>query len=390
LKKLIVTIFALLFLIINLSAQWEQVTTIPFGGNNYSLAVNGNDIYHGTLFGLFHSSDNGSYWSTIDFGGVDSCVKTIIIDGNYIYLGTPAEGVFVSTDAGLAWEARNNGLTNLAIHCFTIMGSSIFVATEGGVFVSDNQGILWTGINNGITNASIRALTNLDGVLFAGSDGGGVYVSTNNGQNWAVKNNGLVSWYISHLFTYGSKVFLGTDYDLYESSNNGNTWQTAGLGTYAKVLSSTSLNSGLYVGTDGQGVYYSTNGGGTWTEWNDGFQNKNVYSLAICSEEIFAGVCCGYGLWKREQLSVGIAENSTPGNFVVFPNPANDFILLNSDVLLLGSAFSITDFIGKTITHGKLMKEITLVDIQHLSPGFYFLKVTNDNLTEQIRQIIKL
>jgi hypothetical protein len=89
-------------------------------------------------------------------------------------------------------------------------------------------------------------------------------------------------------------------------------------------------------------------------------------------------------------LSVGIAEKSTPGNLVVFPNPANDFISVSSDISLLGSAYSITDYAGKTITLGKLMKEVTPVDIQHLSPGFYFLKVTNDNIRNQTCKIIKL
>jgi len=385
-KRLIVTTFALLFLVINLSAQWEQVTSVPFGGNNYSLAVSGNNIYHGTHFGLFYSSDNGTTWSTINFGGVDSCVKVVGLDANYIYLGTPAEGVFVSTDAGLTWEVRNNGLTNLSVHYFTIMGSSVFVATESGVFVSDNQGIQWTATNNGITNTNIRALTNLNGVLFAGSDGGGVYVSTNNGQNWAVKNNGLGSWYIAHLFVFDFKVFVGTDNGLYFSSDNGNNWQNAGLNTYSKVLSSTSTNNSIYVGTDGQGVYYSANGEETWTEWNDGFQNKNVYSLAICGEEVFAGVCCGFGLWKREQLSVGIAEKSTPGNLVVFPNPSNGIITITNAI---GSKIRVLNTIGITVTYFDNLQENT-INLSQLSDGIYFVNIENPGNVIINRKVVKL
>jgi photosystem II stability/assembly factor-like uncharacterized protein len=164
-KRPVYIIIFLTCLTIDLSAQWKRVTTVPFGGNDYSLAVSGNNIYHGTFFGLFYSSDSGCTWSTINFGAVDSCVKTIIIDGNYIYVGTPAEGVFVSGDSGLTWEARNNGLTNLAIHCFTFAGSSLFAATDGGVFESDDKGISWASVNTGITNLEIRTITNLGGVL---------------------------------------------------------------------------------------------------------------------------------------------------------------------------------------------------------------------------------
>ena len=313
-------------LTIDLSAQWERVTTVPFGGNDYSLAVSGNTIYHGTFFGLFRSLDSGSTWSTINFGAVDSCVKTIIIVGNFIYLGTPAEGVFVSGDAGLTWEARNNGLTNLAIHCFTFAGSSLFAATDGGVFVSDDEGTSWASVNTGITNPEIRTITNLGGVFFAGSYGSGVYCSNNNGQTWIVKNNGLGSWYITHLFTYGTIIFAGTNGGMYKSTDNGNTWENANLGVSQEVLCSISDNGFLYIGTNGSGVYYSSDNGDTWTGWNDGFQNQNVYCLGVCGDEIFSGLCCGFGLWKREQLSVGIYKKNHSDNLLIFPTPAIDML----------------------------------------------------------------
>ena len=99
--------------------------------------------------------------------------------------------------------------------------------------------------------------------------------------------------------------------------------------------------------------------------------------------------------WQQGKylIPVSVPETAQIANetiFSIYPNPANDFISVNSDISLLGSAYSITDYAGKTITQGKLMNEVTPVDIQHLSPGCYFLKVTNDNLAEQTRKIIKL
>jgi len=74
----------------------------------------------------------------------------------------------------------------------------------------------------------------------------------------------------------------------------------------------------------------------------------------------------------------------------ICPNPATDAISIKADVSLLGSAFVIKDLSGKFVVQGQFLNENTDVVIQNLSPGFYFLKVINDNLRNQTYKIIKL
>jgi hypothetical protein len=89
--------------------------------------------------------------------------------------------------------------------------------------------------------------------------------------------------------------------------------------------------------------------------------------------------------------SVGMDEQIEKVSLVsICPNPATDAISIKADVSLLGSAFVIKDLSGKFVVQGQFLNENTDVVIQNLSPGFYFLKVINDNLRNQTYKIIKL
>jgi hypothetical protein len=74
----------------------------------------------------------------------------------------------------------------------------------------------------------------------------------------------------------------------------------------------------------------------------------------------------------------------------IYPNPARDVFSIMSDVSLSGSVFAIKDCTGKTIIHGKLLNEVTQLDIHSIVPGLYFLHIQNDKLKGQTCKIIKL
>jgi hypothetical protein len=89
--------------------------------------------------------------------------------------------------------------------------------------------------------------------------------------------------------------------------------------------------------------------------------------------------------------TVGMADEIEKAILVsIYPNPATGIITIKSDVSLLGSGFLIKNLSGKLVIQGQLLNENTSVELQHLPPGFYFLKVINDNFTNQTCKIIKL
>jgi hypothetical protein len=68
----------------------------------------------------------------------------------------------------------------------------------------------------------------------------------------------------------------------------------------------------------------------------------------------------------------GLAENTI--NFSVYPNPANDYINIESDGKV---NISIIDAMGKTYLEKILISEKEQIEISHLNAGVYFIKVDN-------------
>src|SRR5690606_13286409 len=74
---------------------------------------------------------------------------------NKIYVGTFGKGVYETSDNGLNWTARNNGLNNngaLEISSIAVRGDSLYAATVGeGVFVLNLLNpTAWQNFRNGL------------------------------------------------------------------------------------------------------------------------------------------------------------------------------------------------------------------------------------------------
>lgn len=69
----------------------------------------------------------------------------------------------------------------------------------------------------------------------------------------------------------------------------------------------------------------------------------------------------------------------------VYPNPAQNNIILKTDVNLLGEHFTIADKTGRVVRYGKLSDENTTIELDDLSGGFYILSVGGN-----MRQVFKI
>ena len=59
----------------------------------------------------------------------------------------------------------------------------------------------------------------------------------------------------------------------------------------------------------------------------------------------------------------------------IYPNPTNDFLILNAANQFIGSEYNITDLTGRAITTGKINNTTTRIDVRHLSLGIYIIQV---------------
>lgn len=205
------------------------------------LAAKGNYIFAGSASshgGVWFSIDNGTSWTQGSFNGA---VFSLAVNENYIFLGTLIAGVYLSTNNGQNWSQTS--LDNRDVFSLAANGNDLFAGTQYGVYKSPNNGTTWnqTSLNSG----SVYSLAVNGNYVFAGTDAG-VYISANNGTTWnlsILKNSGPVY----SLAVNGNNIFAGTSV----SNNNGANWtqRNEGLENYL-VYALCILNNYIFAGAN--------------------------------------------------------------------------------------------------------------------------------------------
>ena len=81
-------------------------------------------------------------------------------------------------------------------------------------------------------------------------------------------------------------------------------------------------------------------------------------------------------LWEYDvQVGVETIDNNYP--ITVYPNPATDFVTINTDESLKGSTCFITDQLGRTILTSELIEESSKIDISDFPVGLYIVTLGN-------------
>lgn len=277
----------------NLGLQNEYMRTI---------VVDGDYIYAGAPLGKFcMSSDNGVTWTITNIGlpfGVD--IQCMTVNNGTIYGGTMGGGVCRSTDNGNTWQQFNNVLSNKMINKLTINGNKIFAATENGVYLSMDNGNSWAAVNDGISNIAITSITENSQRIIVGSAGTGIFSSVDKGDNWSTVNYTSTGKAINvvTLTANGNDLFAGTIDGVFVSHDNGITWFKPDLNLQYSgnviIFSFAIIGKTIFAGTT-IGIYISTDNGNIWTLNNSLSNNGEIY-LAVNGNNLYAGNCAGFHL----------------------------------------------------------------------------------------------
>lgn len=324
-------------------AQWQQMNG-PYGADITCYAGSGDIIFAGTPYGIFHSINNGNTWTNVSnnlisignswaaFNGggkaTSSNVTAMTVNGNNIFAGTVANGVYLSTDNGNSWAAVNNGLdTNNQIKALAISGSNVFAAVNDSnqVYLSTNNGTSWTASNYGLPKGIYAVTVNTFAVkgdsIFAGTDDG-VYISTDNGSNWTMVGLSLNN--INALAVKGNNIYAGTNTGVSIITNNGSNWTdiSTGLPSLSTINALAVNGSKIFAGTWGTGIYSSSLDGNDWTAVNAGLPTFiTINALTVSGSNILAGT---YG--SGEVLSSDNGVNWTEANTGITGNSVNAFV----------------------------------------------------------------
>jgi hypothetical protein len=278
------------------------------------------NLFAGADFlGVFRSTDGGATWTAVNSGlptpspAYVFSILSLAISGTNLFAATNGYGVYLSTDDGTSWTSANSGLSGFYVNALAIgpVGSpAVFAGTNEGVFRSTDNGLSWD--SSGLANTTVSALAVIPGPnpeIFAS----------------AVKNSGII---ILPLGTESKSTASAEDSTgVFRSTDNGASWTIvdSGLATvpYCFTVSGTNLFAAGY------GIFLSTNSGTTWIEVDSGLANRNILSLAVSGDRLYAGTN-GSGVWRRplSEMITAVRDkgNDSPSKFTLsqnYPNPCN-------------------------------------------------------------------
>ncbi len=270
-----------------------------------------------------------------------------------------------------------------SINSIVVSGSNIFAGTaSNGIFMSSDNGANWTAKNNGLTKTNITCLNNSNLGLLAGTSGGGIFLSTNSGANWVEFNSGLTYKIISSIAVNGDSIYAGSDAGVFQYNPKTISWTPKNTGLYKAVTTLIFNNSLLLAGTK-RGVYLSKNYGTNWTEMSDGLINKQILSLQNFGSNIFAGTE-GAGIWKISVNQLTDVPNyESVSKIKLFPNPAKNIVQIEFGSLINNNSeltiYDIRSNLVKLINIDTNFGEKVQFNVDELSDGIYIIELKSAN-----------
>jgi photosystem II stability/assembly factor-like uncharacterized protein len=258
---------------------------------------------------IYKTINGGQNWFEIYNGTSSLNPATDMVvdptDTQILYIGLWYQGVWKSTDGGLNWMSKNNGLPrdlqgNIPITELAIDHQSslrIYAGTfDYGLYGTGNGGDSWVYLEI-FPERDYQEILSLevdpnDGLaIYVGmndrddSSKDGLWVTNDGGLNWTQYFQNTRIGFI-RIAPNDSTAFVNAEGDVYGRSNPTKPWRSVSFDMVADIrvnAFSTILPSDrgfLYAGTE-LGVYKTTNGGNTWELKNQGLGDEYIYALLM-------------------------------------------------------------------------------------------------------------
>jgi choice-of-anchor A domain-containing protein/uncharacterized repeat protein (TIGR01451 family) len=386
----------------NATVQWALLNSFPEGEMIWTMIEANGNIYVGTYGGkIYQSTGVNSNWNLINQGMNVGYIWSLDYADGTLFAGTEA-GLFSSTDNGISWN--NLGLSNFDVRAVLINSSSkesakIFAGTWGnGIFVSQDLGVTWNAVNEGLPNLAVQTLAKgVNGELYAGTFGGGVAVSNDNGNNWSKMNIGSSYIWKLAVDNFG-KVYAGTYGQGLFKLIDGN-WVKIDNSLPSQHIYSISFDSAnvAYVSSWNLGVFALNNTESNWQ--NLGMQGMGASVVIIDSEtnQVLVGTSDG-ALYNRPAVIVGVEDEITNvKSFAIeqnFPNPFNPNTVIKYSIPKATNVkLEVYDILGRFVTslvnsYQQAGDYIVNFNASDLTSGVYLYKITTDYNTAVKKMVL--
>lgn len=338
-----------------LTTDGNYAWTKQFGGSGHdvglSLFVSGGSIY-----------STGGFQNTVDFDPSGNIQ-------NFTAPGLNISDIYISkidTSGNFVWAKQISGVGN-------DNGQGISVDLYGNVYLIGRfESTVDFDPNAGIYN--MTAAGTLDIFVMKLTASGNIAWAKQFGSNGIEIPYGIMNDIAGNVYTTG--FFFGTvDFDpgngvfnleFTQSEDDCFISQLSKDGDFiwAGMIGGTKFTAGVAIAPDNSGNVYTTGWFGGQADADPGVGNFSLNSSG--SRDIFI---------QKMSSSVGLLENETVNNIVLYPNPASDLITLQSSITL--KEFKIIGMLGAVVRFGKMDSNTIHLDL--LEKGNYILEALDVN-----------
>ena len=160
--------------------------------NVYGLVRVGNVVFAASQKGVYRSADTGKHREPATAGMGEIPAQRIAVHGTLLYASSHAQGVFLSSDQGGAWQAVGAGALKNPVLALAGAGDAILAAADSGreVMRSTDRGQNWIRIQAGIDFPRVNVLASSGLTVLAGTTRG-IFRSLDAGLDWSTFSQGM-------------------------------------------------------------------------------------------------------------------------------------------------------------------------------------------------------
>lgn len=398
-------LFALLLPALGVHAQgyWKKVST-PLHQDllAISFATKDTGFACGTDSTLIRTTDAGKTWSRLNPSGLPYSSSTRDLTAiqfvgprkGWIVLGnrnTPGVNgqLYQTNDGGLSWTFVA-GAAHSVVKCFFFddsTGYSIGVSPFGGPSLFRLDRGMWSsvhylGTSTGNMASAIDFYNASTGII--GSDMGYVYRTFDGGLHWDTVKTNVEDTICALRYLNEHTIVAGTsnDFSLLISKDKGATWslEPASMTFFYPVMKAMVVSrrdSLVAVGrsrTTGKGLIYHFGGP---VPGMDIAQTTNRLNGAALRNDTATYIVGDSGLILTNEISGATIVTASGGAdkvTVIYPNPAGDLLYIRSCRLV--KTICVVDCAGREVLRRPFTE---MLDVSHLLPGTYLLKLVDDS-----------